>query len=205
MRTRILAPVGPYEKRRQQPSLPLPPRPIVGSRGSGKTRGRRHSQTWMPDMATLCGRVLRGLHRPGSDLRRLRNRLCLLRIRAGILRAEGIHLCAQALFVLSGAATRHRRWRWLELRRQQQRRRRIRRGRLQPRPARDVRRDVRSLQQGDAGPLPSNRRAPGLLQRLLPVDARIVPHRFSIERRRPRGCRLSRFLLGWRVRMMVAT
>ena len=50
---------------------------------------------------------------------------------------------------------------------------------LQPWPSRDVRCGVRAMRQGHAGPVPPDRCAPGLLQRLLPADARLVPHRAS--------------------------
>ena len=45
---------------------------------------------------------------------------------------------------------------------------------LRPRPARDARRRVRPMRQRDPGPVPPDRRATGLLLRLLPDDARLT-------------------------------
>jgi hypothetical protein len=64
-------------------------------------------------------------------------------------------------------------------RREQLRRRwRLRRWRVLARSARDARRRLRPLRERDAGAVPSDRRSPGLLLRLLPDDARLVlaPH-----------------------------
>ncbi len=56
---------------------------------------------------------------------------------------------------------------------------------LQPRAPRDVRRGLRALRQGHPGALPADRCAPGLLQRLLPPDARLALRRRTGIRRQP--------------------
>ena len=55
---------------------------------------------------------------------------------------------------------------------------------LQPWPARDVRRGLRPMRQGHPGAVPANWRAPGLLQRLLPSDARLTSSQRPIGPRR---------------------
>ena len=152
-------------------SLPLPSttsnrRP----RGSGKIPGRRRA-SGTDVVQSSVGRGLRDLHRSGDHLQRLRNRLRLLRVRAGVLRGEGLRVRSEALLLVPRPASRCRA---------------VAAssygdgggyggGGVLARPARDARRGLRSLRQRDPGAVPPDRGATGLLLRLLPDDARTRP------------------------------
>jgi hypothetical protein len=175
---RILSRVEPQPSGATSPSLPTStlwpgqrqdPRPASHERNDP---GHRSSEGGVP---------FRELHGPGHQLQRLRDRLRLFRVGAGVLRREGVRLGTEAMLRLPRPAAsvrwrRWRRWRRIRIRRREQRvcvRQRLRWRRRVWRPARDARRHVCALWEPDSGPVSADGSAPRVLLRLLPDDARL--------------------------------